>query len=76
MKIGVLNPINFYWKDPDIQTRMESTRLENERLRQAHPFATISYSIKNFCGGILKEIALKDFGYSITEELGKIYYNE
>jgi len=72
MKIGVLNPFNFYWENPDIQTRVEAIRTENERLRQVHPFATHSFVLKDKYGIVIKELHINNFGYSITKELGKI----
>lgn len=72
MKIGVLNPIDFFWKDENPQIFTEALQTENERLRQVHPFATTSMTVCDRRGKVLKELVVNDFGYSIDDEIGKI----
>jgi len=72
MKIGVLNPFDFWWKDPNAATRMEAMKMENERLRQCHLFCTNSIIIKDSWGNIIKELHERDFGYNLKDEIGKI----
>ena len=53
--LGVLNPINFYWKEENPDILIQKVRIENERMRQVHPFGAISYTVMDKDRNILKE---------------------
>lgn len=72
MKIGVLNPADFFYHNQDVQVLTEAVRIENERLRQCHELVTTMARLFDSDGNLLKEILPKDFcNYGIENEVGK-----